>query len=85
MSTSVMTERIAEPSPCFTARMAGVFYVLTAVTSVFGQFFTLGKLVVQGNAAATATNILAPAFFSVGLRSIAYLNRILYRYDGSVL
>jgi Domain of unknown function (DUF4386) len=39
--------------------MAGVFYVLTAVTSVFGQFYVLGKLVVQGDAPATATNILA--------------------------
>jgi hypothetical protein len=49
-----MTDRIAEASPRFKARMAGLFYVLTAGTSVFGQMFVLGKLVVEGDAAATA-------------------------------
>jgi len=64
-------ERIAEASPRFKARMAGVFYVLTAVTSVFGQFFVLGKLVVQGDAAATATNILAhQPFFRLGFAAL---------------
>ncbi len=57
--------------PLFTARMAGVFYVLTAVTSVFGQFFVLGKLVVQGDAAATATNILThQPFFRLGFAAL---------------
>jgi hypothetical protein len=45
--------------------------VLTAVTSVFGQFFVLGKLVVQGDAAATATNILArQPFFRMGFAAL---------------
>ncbi len=43
--------------------MAGVFYVLTGATYVFGQAFVLGKLVVNGDAAATANNILAHQSF----------------------
>jgi Domain of unknown function (DUF4386) len=38
--------------------MAGVFEVLEGLTSAFGQVFVLGKLIVSGNAAATAANIL---------------------------
>lgn len=57
MSTIVMTERVTEASPRLKARVAGVLY-LTGV----GSFFTLavlGSLVVNGDAAATAHNILA--------------------------
>jgi hypothetical protein len=54
-----MMERIVEASPRFKARMAGVFYMLTSTAYVLGQTFILGKLVVHGNAAATANNILA--------------------------
>ncbi|MGC1905525.1 MAG: DUF4386 domain-containing protein [Candidatus Acidiferrum sp.] len=53
-----MMERIAETSPRFTARMAGFFQLLESVTATFGQVIILGRLVVSGNAAATATNIL---------------------------
>ncbi len=67
MTSSNMTDRITEESPRLKARIAGVCYVLTAATSVFGQFFVLGKLVVQGDAAATANNILAhQPFFRLG-------------------
>src|ERR1700687_6105343 len=45
-------------SPRFKARMAGVFQLLEAVTAAFGEVIVLGKLVVPGNAAATAANIL---------------------------
>jgi hypothetical protein len=62
-----MTDGIAEASPRFKARMAGLFYVLTAGTSVFGQMFVLGKLVVEGDAAATADHIQAhQPFFRLG-------------------
>ena len=59
MGTPVIMSRIAEPSPRFKARMAGVFELLEALTSGFGQVIVPGMLVVSGNAAATATNILA--------------------------
>ena len=58
MSTAVMTERIREASPRFKAKIAGVFYLLTILTGGFALFVS-GRLVVSGDAAATATNILA--------------------------
>src|ERR1700693_3884071 len=51
-------ERTSEASPRFKARMAGVFEMLEGLTSAFGQVFVLGRLVVSGNAVATAANIL---------------------------
>src|SRR5688500_10284863 len=53
-----MTGRTIEPSPQVYARMAGVFQLLEALTATFGQMI-LPKLVVSGDAAATAANILA--------------------------
>ena len=62
-----MADRIAEASPRFKARLAGLFYVLTAGTSVFGQLFVLSKLVVGGDPTATAIHILAhQPFFRLG-------------------
>jgi hypothetical protein len=53
-----MMERVAEASPRFKARMAGVFQLLEALAATFGEVIVLGRLVVAGNAAATAANIL---------------------------
>src|SRR5712692_5253910 len=53
-----MMERIVEASPRSLARMAGVSQVLEGTTATFGQVVVLGRLVVFGNAAATAANIL---------------------------
>lgn len=53
-----MMERIAEVSLQFKARMAGVFQLLEALTAGFGQVIVLSRLVVAGNAGATAANIL---------------------------
>jgi hypothetical protein len=53
-----MTDRITEASPRFKARMAGAFQLLEALTAGFGQVIVLDRLVVAGNGAATAANIL---------------------------
>jgi hypothetical protein len=67
MSTAEMTKRIAEASPSPSARITGVVYLLYFLTAVLGEFFLKG-LVVDGDAAATANNILAhQSLFRLGL------------------
>jgi len=64
-----MTERIAETSPRFKARMAGVFYFLTFLTGVVAV--PSFRLVVDSDAAATASNILAhEALFRLGFAAL---------------
>jgi hypothetical protein len=58
MSAAEMTERIAATSPRFKARMAGFFYLLMLPVGGLAVFARRG-LAVNGDAAATATNILA--------------------------
>ena len=53
-----MTEQIAEMSARSKARLAGICEMLEGLTSASGQVMILGRLVVSGNAAATAANIL---------------------------
>ncbi len=57
MSAAVTTERMAEASPRFQARMAGAIAWIT--TTAGFSLIVLGSLVVNDNAAATAHNILA--------------------------
>ncbi|MFZ0960920.1 MAG: DUF4386 domain-containing protein [Terriglobia bacterium] len=59
MSTAVTMGRNTEASPRLIARIAGALYLLIFVTAPFAEIFVRGKLVVYGDAAATATNILA--------------------------
>ncbi len=70
MSTAVVTPRIAEVSPRFKARIAGACEFLEGLTSAWGQVLVLGRLVVAGDAAATAHNTIAhELFFRLGFAS----------------
>ena len=67
MSTAVMTGRLAETSVRLKARIAGALYLLTLLTGLFAQGFVSGTLVVDGDAVATASNILAhKSLFQLG-------------------
>ena len=75
------------------ARIAGIFYLLMAVTGPFVLIYVPGKLFVTGNAAATAANILSNqslyrAYIVVGLFSelffistVLALHRLLKEVD----
>ena len=52
------------------ARLAGVLYLINGVTGYFSIIYVPTKLIVSGNAAATASNILAsPGLFRLGIAS----------------
>jgi hypothetical protein len=53
-----MMERNTEASPLFKARAAGFFWLMTILTSMFALFVG-GRLIVKGDASATAVNLLA--------------------------
>jgi len=59
MSMPSVTTSIAEMSPGRKARAAGAFYLITMVLGVFATAFISDRLVVSGDAAATASNILS--------------------------
>lgn len=58
MNSTEKVDRLAEASPKFKARLAGFFSLLTILGGIFAQGFVSESLVVNGDAAATATNIL---------------------------
>jgi hypothetical protein len=86
MNTPVMMKRIAEASPRPTARITGAVYLLYFLTAVLGEFFLKG-LVVDGDAAATATNILAhQPLYRLGLATgliatVCYIALTAFFYD----
>ena len=59
MNAAIPPQRLLELSPKSMARLAGVSSLLVMVTGTFAQFFVSERLVVFGDASATATNILA--------------------------
>ena len=59
MNTDVLKERITETSPQVYARIGGVLYLMIIVIGFSSEFFVRDKLVVSGDVAATANNILA--------------------------
>lgn len=57
-----MRNRTANASPQLYARIAGVLYLINIGCGIFGEVFVRGHLIVTGNAAATAHNIMASEF-----------------------
>ena len=54
-----MTTRAVQTSPQIYARMGGALYLIIIVIGLFGEAFVRDKLIVSGDAAATASNILS--------------------------
>ena len=75
-----------------TARIAGLLYLVNGVTGFFSIIYVPGKLIVSGNAAATANNILASErLFRLGIVSelicaaeFVFLLWVLYRLFAAV-
>jgi hypothetical protein len=59
VNTTATMGRAAEPSPRTRARLVGALLLITMVGGGFAQGFVAGRLIVSGDAAATAHNILA--------------------------
>jgi len=63
-----MTIRAAESSPQTYARAGGLLYLVIIVAAAFGEIFVRNSLIVWGDAAATASNILgSETLFRVGV------------------
>ena len=56
---NTITRAMTEMSPRTKARLAGAFYLATILTGVFAQGFISARLIVPGDATATANNILS--------------------------
>src|ERR1700737_4767218 len=81
MTSSGMMKRIAEASPRFKARMAGVFFFLIMLTAAFTELVVRGKLGFAGNIAADivevssmlAVTLLLYAIFKPANRGLSLL------------
>lgn len=54
-----MTNYTAKTSPLFTARLAGFLYLLVVPLGIFGSLYVPSRLIVSGDAAVTANNLMA--------------------------
>jgi len=63
MSSSVVMQRTTEVSPRFKGRMAGVFFLLSAVTAAFTEMFVRGRLNVAGGLVAVLGMIAVTLLF----------------------
>ena len=54
-----MKTKVTDMSPMAYARIAGVLYLIITVAAIFAHFIVPDQLIVAGDAAATAKNILA--------------------------
>jgi hypothetical protein len=52
-----MTDRAVEASPQLYARIGGMLYLIIIVVGLFGEAFVRDRLIVSGDAKATAANI----------------------------
>ena len=65
-----MTTRTAETSPLVVARVAGFLYFLVIPLGIFGSLYVPSRLIVSGDAAATANHIMASeSLFRLGIVS----------------
>lgn len=63
-----MTTRTHELSPQVYARIGGVLYLIIIAAGILGELFVRGTLVVSGDAAATANQIMAaPSLWRIGI------------------
>ena len=63
-----MTATSAEASPQRYARVGGVLYLIIIVAGIIGELFVRGSIVVSGDAAATANNLIAsPSLWRAGI------------------
>ncbi len=69
-----LTRRTANMSPQVNARLAGLLYLLVTIASIFSFFYMRSRLIVPGDAIATASNILASqGLFRMGIASDAFV------------
>lgn len=63
-----MANRNVETSPQAYARIGGVLYLMIIVLGTLGEIFTLGRLIVSGDAVSTANQIMAsPSSWRIGI------------------
>ena len=71
---AVATGRSTSTSPLVYARFAGLLYLLVTIASIFSFFYMRSRLIVLGDATATASNIMASeGLFRMGMASDAFV------------